>query len=266
MEYKDYYTVLGVTKKASQDEIKKAYRKLAVKYHPDKNPGDKTAEDKFKDISEAYEVLKDPEKRKQYDQLGANWKKYQHAGYGQGPFEQRTGGRTYYEGDGDFFGSSGFSDFFESFFGRQSQRRTNPFENADFDFPPGDLTGEVSITLEEAYHGDTVGSMSLGYSEIFHRYHKNLLFPVLRITPPHVFRYYRGMTEEQAMKLMIEGGFQEEREAAGGPRDAVGHDGSAVAPVDQNLVRIQRPRIRELADQDAAAGRRGRPRHDAQLR
>lgn len=153
MEYKDYYSVLGVTKKASQEEIKKAYRKLAVKHHPDKNPGDKASEDKFKDISEAYEVLKDPEKRKQYDQLGSNWNKYQHAGYGQGPFEQRTGGRTYYEGDGDFFGSSGFSDFFESFFGRQSQRRTNPFENADFDFPPGDLTGEVSITLEEAYHG-----------------------------------------------------------------------------------------------------------------
>lgn len=154
MEYKDYYTVLGVTKKASQDEIKKAYRKLAVKYHPDKNPGDKTAEEKFKDISEAYEVLKDPDKRKQYDQLGANWKKYQQAGFDQGPFEPRTGGgRAYYDADADFFGSSGFSDFFESFFGRHRQRRANPFETTDFDFPPGDLTGEVSITLEEAYHG-----------------------------------------------------------------------------------------------------------------
>ena len=153
MDFKDYYSVLGVSKKSSQEEVKKAYRKLAVKYHPDKNPGDKAAEDKFKDISEAYEVLKDPEKRKQYDQLGANWKKYQNAGYNQGPFEQRAGGQTYYDTNGEFFGSSGFSDFFESFFGRQSQRRNSPFENADFEFPPGDLTGEVSITLEEAYHG-----------------------------------------------------------------------------------------------------------------
>jgi len=70
MEYKDYYNILGVSKNATQDDIKKAYRKLAVKYHPDKNSGSKVAEDKFKDIGEAYEVLKDPEKRKQYDQFG----------------------------------------------------------------------------------------------------------------------------------------------------------------------------------------------------
>lgn len=154
MEYKDYYTVLGVTKKATQDEIKKAYRKLAVKYHPDKNPGDKAAEEKFKDISEAYEVLKDPEKREQYDQLGANWKNYQHAGYDRGPFARRTDGRRYYdEGPDDFFGGSGFSDFFESFFGQHRHRRTAPFETTEFDFAPADLTGDVSITLEEAYHG-----------------------------------------------------------------------------------------------------------------
>ena len=72
MEYKDYYKILGVSKSATQDEIKKAYRKLAVKYHPDKNEGDKASEEKFKEISEAYEVLGDPEKRKKYDELGAN--------------------------------------------------------------------------------------------------------------------------------------------------------------------------------------------------
>jgi len=76
MEYKDYYQVLGVDKKASQDDIKKAFRKLAVKYHPDKNAGDKEAENKFKLINEANEVLSDPEKRKKYDTLGENWNKY----------------------------------------------------------------------------------------------------------------------------------------------------------------------------------------------
>src|SRR5687768_5011751 len=100
MEYKDYYSVLGVGKKASQDEIKKAYRKLAVKYHPDKNQGNKSAEEKFKEISEANEVLGDPEKRKQYDKLGANWKQYQQAGPNQDPFGQNTNRRTWSYGTG----------------------------------------------------------------------------------------------------------------------------------------------------------------------
>ncbi len=167
MDYRDYYKILGVDKKASQPDIKKAYRKLAVKYHPDKNPDNKSAEEKFKEISEAYEVLGDPEKRKQYDELGANWNQYQHGfdpRHGAGP----RGSRHYeYRGDpNDFFGGgSGFSDFFEAFFG---QSQGSPFgwdPNAMYDRPGGDLTGEVNITLKEAFQG-TARIIDLGGEKI----------------------------------------------------------------------------------------------------
>src|SRR4030095_5372957 len=84
MDFKDYYATLGVSKTASEKDIKQAYRKLARKHHPDVNPGDKSAESKFKEINEAYEVIGDPDKRKKYDELGANWKMYEQA--------QRAGG------------------------------------------------------------------------------------------------------------------------------------------------------------------------------
>src|SRR6058998_3123727 len=91
MEFKDYYSSLGVAKTATDKEIKQAYRKLARKHHPDVNPGDKAAETRFKDINEAYEVLGDSAKRKKYDELGANWRMYEQAGAGQG-FDPRAGG------------------------------------------------------------------------------------------------------------------------------------------------------------------------------
>ncbi len=161
MEFKDYYKILGVDKNATQDEIKKAYRKLALKYHPDRNPGDKAAEEKFKEITEANEVLSDPEKRKKYDALGANWKQYQSTGHGFEDFFSQFGGgqrgKTYtFSGDiGDLFGNiSGFSDFFESFFGRSASpfesrtRRRGKSKGADYE-------ATLYITLEEAFHGGT---------------------------------------------------------------------------------------------------------------
>jgi curved DNA-binding protein len=174
MDYKDYYAILGVDKGANEGEIKKAYRKLARKYHPDVNPGDPTAEDKFKDINEAQEVLLDPEKRKLYDRFGAQWEQYQRAGgqaqdFDWSQWQQQPGGqRTTYrtvnpEEFEELFGAQGgFSDFFESLFGggmggrrssdfggfTQQQARPRPRRGRDQEHA-------IEITLEEAFHGTT---------------------------------------------------------------------------------------------------------------
>ncbi|TPE45954.1 DnaJ C-terminal domain-containing protein [Pontibacter mangrovi] len=160
MEYKDYYNILGVDKKATQAEIKKAYRSLAKKYHPDKNKGNKEAEEKFKDISEAYEVLGDEEKRKQYDQLGANWRQFQQQGAGGQYYGQPGGGfRGSYQGDfSDIFGAGGgggggFSDFFEQFFGGGGAAGFGG-QRAGGRAPKGqDYQAEMEISLQEAYTG-----------------------------------------------------------------------------------------------------------------
>ncbi|GIV34295.1 MAG: molecular chaperone DnaJ [Chitinophagales bacterium] len=162
MEYKDYYKILGVDKNATEEQIKKAYRHLAKKYHPDKNKGDKVAEEKFKEVSEAYEVLKDPEKRKKYDQLGANWKQFQQSGGSAEGFDwsQWTGpgGATFhFEGDPHaFFGSgSGFSEFFETIFGGMggARRGRSGFGGQTKGYKGQDYQAEITLTLEEAYHG-----------------------------------------------------------------------------------------------------------------
>ena len=163
MEYKDYYKVLGVEKTATADDLKKAYRKLALKYHPDKNPGNKQAEEKFKEVNEANEVLSNPENRKKYDQMSESYKYAQQHGGGRGfdwsqwQTAQPGGGRTYtYEGDfGDVFGGrGGFSDFFESFFGGHSGfGKSGGGFGRNTSRKGEDYTAQMDITLQEAFHG-----------------------------------------------------------------------------------------------------------------
>jgi curved DNA-binding protein len=152
MDYKDYYKILGVAKTANAEEIKKSYRKLAIKYHPDKNPNDKGSEEKFKEINEANEVLSDADKRKKYDNLGEDWKYQQTAGQqGNNGYRQsnRSGGSNSYSAGGQFDDGS-FSDFFENIFGGKygggGQRNSSAFKGQDY-------TAQVQISIEEAYSG-----------------------------------------------------------------------------------------------------------------
>jgi len=166
MEYKDYYKILGVDRKASEKEIKKAYRKMARQYHPDLNPGDKAAEERFKEINEAHEVLSDADKRKKYNQLGSSWRQYERAGGDPGGFDwgqwyaQPGGGRVHveYADLGDIFGGGGgFSDFFGAIFGAAGRRggATWGAQGQPFTAQSQDYEQEVEITLEEAFSGAT---------------------------------------------------------------------------------------------------------------
>src|SRR5437764_9051215 len=156
MEYKDYYKILNISREATADEIKKAFRKLARKYHPDVNPGDKKSEEKFKEINEAYEVLSDPDKRRKYDTLGPNWQEQFGSPFGAGRRSYSYGGRGSSSPFDFDTGGSGFSDFFETLFGR-----SNPMGGAtrgsvrnDIRRRAGDnIEQPVEVTLQEAYAG-----------------------------------------------------------------------------------------------------------------
>lgn len=173
MDYKDYYKILGVDEKASTDEIKKAYRKLAMQYHPDRNPGDKKAEDKFKEINEANEVLSDPEKRARYDQISNQYASWQQSGGQPGSFRWEdlfngagaggfSGGQTRVEVhdlDEMFGDMGGFSDFFRTFFGgggqRYSQSTGRSRSGRTPQRQPAAYQQEITISLTEAFTGAT---------------------------------------------------------------------------------------------------------------
>ena len=167
VRFKDYYETLGVARTASEDEIKKAFRKLARLYHPDVAKDKKVAEEKFKEINEAYEVLSDPAKRKKYDELGANWKAGAEfrpppgwQGFGGSPFPGGgSRGGAGREGEHEFhFGGTGFSDFFEQIFGSMGRggagrgMRPDMFEDGVAE-KGNDIEGDIMVTLEEAIKG-----------------------------------------------------------------------------------------------------------------
>jgi curved DNA-binding protein len=182
MEYRDYYKILGVAQNANEKEIKRAYRKLAQQYHPDKNPGNKEAEAKFKEIGEAYAVLSDSDKRAKYDRFGAQWEQYAQAGGSPGDFDwggwagnAGGGGRAHTrtvspeEFEQMFGGDSGFSSFFETLFGGAQPRQgaggrfrsTGESGRYRYGFDPtagqpqaaNRVEMPVEVTLEEAFHG-----------------------------------------------------------------------------------------------------------------
>lgn len=160
MSQKDYYKILGVQKTATADDIKKAYRKLAQQYHPDRNPDNKKAEEKFKEINEAYEVLGKPESRTKYDRLGANWRNFQQTNPSSTPrsdfkwgdwsdFTKKNGDKTPPEEE---IGGGNFSEFFENMFGNKSGTKTGQRTRT----VPKETNANVTLSLDEAYTGKTV--------------------------------------------------------------------------------------------------------------
>jgi curved DNA-binding protein len=170
MEYKDYYKTLGVDRKASEEDIKRAYRKLALQYHPDRNPGDTKAEERFKEINEAYQVLSDPAKRARYDQLGESYTRWQQRGAPQGGFNWEEwataspgqGGNVRVEyGDlSDLFEGGGFSEFFQRIFGGRpdvgpTYTRRGPSARQQAPAQKPSYEQQITISLQEAFQGST---------------------------------------------------------------------------------------------------------------
>jgi curved DNA-binding protein len=198
VQYKDYYESLGVSRTAGADEIKKAFRKLARQYHPDVAKDKKRAEEKFKEINEAYEVLSDPAKRKKYDELGANWKSG--AEFRPPPgYENFGGGRTYSRGganaqDFEFeFGGTGFSDFFEQLFGSRMRGggfgQPGNFAREDAAERGRDVEGDIMVTLQEAMRG------AIRSVNVRHNVGRSIK------TETHQVKIPPGVTEGQKLRL-----------------------------------------------------------------
>ena len=219
VEFKDYYTTLGVAHHASDADLKKAFRKLARQYHPDVAKDKKAAEEKFKEINEAYEVLSDPQKRKKYDQLGSRWK--EGAGFEPPPGWQSDGGRGKRPagspgGEEFHFGGTGFSDFFEQFFGGGSRfgfgfpengsGGGDQFRQARGPMRGNDIEGDILVTLDEAMRG-SVRSISLQRTN-----------PRTGQTEAHSFkvRIPAGVQEGQTIRVPGKGG---EGASGGAPGD-----------------------------------------------
>jgi curved DNA-binding protein len=196
VQYKDYYKTLGVPRTASADELKKSFRKLARQYHPDVARDKKKAEEKFKEINEAYEVLSDPAKRKKYDELGANWKSGADFRPPSG-WEHFSGGQTFRGRDAggeDFethFGGTGFSDFFEQLFGSRMRGgaggfgRSPNFAEEEFAERGRDVEGDIMVTLEEAARG-SIRSVSVRHGSR---------------TETHQVKIPAGVTEGQRLRI-----------------------------------------------------------------
>jgi curved DNA-binding protein len=230
--FKDYYEILGVPREASQEEIRKAFRRLARKYHPDVAKDKKAAEEKFKEINEAHEVLGDPAKRERYDELGASWKHgaefqpppdWQERGWRSGPFTDARG-----RGFEWHFGGTGFSDFFEQFFGSTSRTGrgftdSEPFAGDDVEARGRDTEGDILVTLEEVLRGSvrsvqvqqTAACGSCGGSGVRGRCACAKCDGTGRVTTRHSYQVKipPGVREGQRLRLAGKG----ERGLGGGP-------------------------------------------------
>lgn len=192
MKFRNYYQTLGLERDASQDQIKRAYRGLARKLHPDINK-EADAEKRFKEVGEAYEVLKDPEKRAAYDQFGDNYKQ----GQDFSPPPNWDSGFEY--SGGSYNETDGFSDFFEQLFGRRSHAHMYTDEGREIHLKGNDHLAKVKITLEDAYSGHTV-TLTLSMAEVDANGHV--------VTKPHTLnvKIPKGITEGQQIRLAGQGG------------------------------------------------------------